>query len=237
MAATTSKKGSKHVRALKALMRKNKYETYDRPYEMNIVGIRSDTTKPNSFDDMILVWYKNDKGQIVEHLYPATTDPSTYWLEHPSNPKGAALLKQGQYKDAYTIGLHAGKYKALRQNKPVTVLRQYDRKNELDFLNGKPDTGMFGINIHRASSKGTTKEIGRYSAGCQVFANADDFNEFLGMAERQKELYGNKFTYTLFDARAKRRAQSRKIIVGILIGTGLVVGGYFAYKKWGKKLL
>jgi hypothetical protein len=35
------------------------------------------------------------------------------------------------------------------QSKPITVLRDYDRNAILDFWNGKPETGMFGINIHR----------------------------------------------------------------------------------------
>jgi hypothetical protein len=234
MATKTSKRGSKNVRAVKSIMRRKKYAIADRPYEMNIVGIRSDSTKPNSFDDLMLVWYKDDDGNTVEHAFPITSDPGTYWLENPMNPKGTAILKQGQYKDAYKVGLHQGKYKALKQAKPVTVLRQYDRKNELDFLNGKSDTGMHGINIHRANSSGTTKTINKYSAGCQVFANVDDFNKFLSMADRQKDLYGNKFTYTLFDARAKKRAQNRKIIIGVAVGLVLVAGALVVLKKTGK---
>jgi hypothetical protein len=46
-------------------------------------------------------------------------------------------------------------------------------------------------------TEGTTKTIDKYSAGCQVFANANDFSVFLQLAERHKTLYGNSFTYTL----------------------------------------
>lgn len=228
-----SKRGSKSVRAIKGLMKRKGYYIAEKPYEINSVGIRSDSTKPNSFDDLMLVWYKDNDGNTIEHHFPITTDPGTYWLENPMNPKGTALLKQGQYKDAYQIGKHQGKYTALTQRKPVTVLRDYDRKNELDFVNGTPDTGMHGINIHRANSTGTTKSINKYSAGCQVFANADDFKKFLSLAQKHKDLHGNKFTYTLFDARAQRRSQARKIIIGVAIGMVVLAGTYIALTKTG----
>ena len=98
------------------------------------------------------------------------------------NKLGAAILKNGQYIDAYKIGLHRGEYKALIEQKPVTVIRDYDRNAVLDFNNGKQETGNFGINIHRAGSKGTTINVDKWSAGCQVFENAEDFAKFLVLA-------------------------------------------------------
>jgi hypothetical protein len=50
-------------------------------------------------------------------------------------PKSTAILAQGQYKGAYKIGLHQGKYKALVEAKPITVIRDYDRNAKLDFKN------------------------------------------------------------------------------------------------------
>ena len=103
------------------------------------------------------------------------------------------------------MGMHRGKYLALVQKRPVTVMRDYDRNATLDFWNGKEDIGMFGINIHRASENGTTKTVDQYSAGCQVFANAAEFMLFLHLCERHKGLYGNEFTYTLIDERSINR--------------------------------
>jgi len=198
------------------------YETYSRPYELNIVGIRSDSTLPNRFDDEIHVFFKNNSGKWIHYIFPATTDPGTYWLQNPMSPQGTAILKQGQYKGAYQIGLHRGKYYALVQRKPVTVLRDYDRNAFLDFWNGKPETGMFGINIHRASVNGTTKSVDSYSAGCQVFANINDFNLFMQLCEKHKQLYGNSFTYTLIDKRAIAREQKKTMAVSLAgIGAGL----------------
>lgn len=198
------------------------YEAFVRPYELNIVGIRSDSTLPNRFDDEIHVFFKNNLGKWIHYIFPATTDPGTYWLQNPMSPQGTAILKQGQYKGAYQIGLHRGKYYALVQSKPVTVLRDYDRNAILDFWNGKPETGRFGINIHRASLNGTTKSVDSYSAGCQVFANINDFNLFMQLCEKHKQLYGNSFTYTLIDKRAIAREQKKTMALSLAgIGAGL----------------
>lgn len=205
------------------------YQVYTRPYELNIVGIRTGSTVPNRFDDEIHVFFKNNANQWIHYIFPATTDPGTYWLKNPMHPQGTAILKQGQYEGAYQIGLHRGKYYALVQRKPVTVIRDYDRNAVLDFLNGRPDTGMFGINIHRASINGTTKTVDNYSAGCQVLANINDFNLLMQLAEKHRQLYGNNFTYTLIDKRAIAREEKKKIamsLTGLGIGIGAAVITY-----------
>jgi len=224
----------KNIRALIALMRRKGYVIYDKPYQLNIVGVRNDSTTPNSFDDTMYVFWKDDAGKWQGKFYNITTDPGTYWLNNPENPQGTAILKEGQYINSHQIGLHRGNYKALTQKNPVTVLRDYDRNAVLDFVNGKEDTGLFGINIHRASATGTTKTIDKYSAGCQVFENADDFANFLSLADKHKDLYGNNFTYTLVDERAYNRMLKRRGVY--IIGGILAIGaGYFIYKWYTKK--
>lgn len=223
------------IRSLIKVLDSKGYKVFDEPYKINIVGIRADITKPNSFDDSINVFYKNKDNQWEGLTFPATTDAGTYWLNNPMQSTGTALLKEGQYKDSHALGLHRGKYKALRQVNQVTVYRDYDRNAVLDFNNGREQTGLFGINIHRASATGTTKTIDKYSAGCQVFANADDFQKFLQLAEASKDKYGNNFTYTLIDERAYNR-KTKRYWVYTLISTVAVIGGFIAYKKI-KKLL
>jgi len=211
-------------------LRLKTYETFSRPFELNIIGIRNQSTMPNSFDDEIHVFFKNNNKQWLHYTFPATTDPGTYWLKNPMTPQGTAILAQGQYKEAYQIGLHREKYYALVQRMPVTVLRDYDRNAILDFNNGRPETGMFGINIHHASINGTTKTVDNYSAGCQVFANINDFNLFMQLCERHKQLYGNSFTYTLIDKRAIAR-QQRKTIALSLAGLSAGIGAIFITYK------
>lgn len=186
------------------------YKIFVRPFELNIVGVRADSTKPNAFDDTIYAFYNDGSGKFVQYQFPATTDPGTYWLQNPMNPQGTAILKGGQYIGSHAMGLHRGKYMALVQQRPVIVMRDYDRNAVLDFNNGREDKGLFGINIHRASESGTTKTVDRYSAGCQVFARVADFAQFLSLCEKHKGLYGNSFTYTLIDERAINR-ETKKI--------------------------
>jgi len=197
---------------IKAILRSNGYVVYERPYQLNILGLRSKSTQSNRFDDEIFVFYKTEEGHWSYHVYKATTDPGTFWLNNPSYEQGTAILAQGQYVNAYAIGLHKGRYKALVQHKPVTVIRDYDRDALLDFNNGTHQTGFFGINIHRAERSGTTPYINKYSAGCQVFQNAEDFDEFMQLCEKHKSLYGNSFTYTLADSRAVKRIMWKRFV-------------------------
>ena len=39
--------------------KKKGYKIYSRPFELNIVGIRTNNTVPNSFDDTLNIFYKN----------------------------------------------------------------------------------------------------------------------------------------------------------------------------------
>lgn len=197
-------------------LRTKGYKVFQRPYELNIVGIRSRSVVPNRFDDQIHVFFRDNSGRWVYHIYPATTDPGTFWLRQPMEPQGTAILKEGQYLNVYAIDMHRGKYLALCQRRGVvTVVRDYDRDAVLDFNNGTSYTGWYGINVHRASVEGTTKKVEKYSGGCQVFANADDFAKFMQLCEDHRRLYGNVFTYTLIDLRALVRAGLRRATFAI----------------------
>lgn len=173
------------------------YTIFTRPFELNIVGLRSNNPKPNSFDDSIHVFYKRNDGEWIHNAFAATTDPGTYWLRKLMNPGGTAILKPGQYKDSHRMGVHRGKYQALVQQNPVTVWRDANKDTVLDFNTAKEETGIFGINIHRAHAQGITTNVNDHSAGCQVLAAVDDFNLLMQLAGRHKQLYGNNFTYTL----------------------------------------
>lgn len=170
---------------LKAEFAKLNYRWFD---TLNFVGIRSKANKPNEFDDLFGLI---QNGTI--RWFSCTTNPGTHWLKNLLNPKGAALLKPGQYIDTWKIGLHQGKYKAFVQAKPVTVYRDAN-KNDFAEETSVTDTGLFGINIHRANDKMVSKIIDKWSAGCQVLNNPADFNIALQQGEDSKLNY---FTYTL----------------------------------------
>jgi len=211
----------------KEILKEYGFILYTKPYQLNIVGLRSKSVNSNAFDDEIHVFYTKPDGKWNYHIFPATTDPGTFWLNNPMYPQGTAILAQGQNLDAYSIGRHRGLYEALVQVKPVTVIRDYDRDAFLDFNNGTKQTGNFGINIHRAESSGSTKFINKYSAGCQVFKDVDDFYAFIQLCKYHAKLYGNSFSYTLIDFRSLRRITLKRVITATTIFASLALGWIF----------
>ena len=171
-------------------------------YNLNIIGVRSDNKNKvtNLFDDLLVVIYKTPNGKWTRQYYPITTEPGIYYMvKQLLNPKGTSILVPGQYRGCWEIGKHQGKYKALVQKKAVKVYRDGNKDDIYDLRPDKIDTGVFGINIHRSNEFVKTTFVNSYSAGCQVFSDPNDFKRFLSLCDKQRELYGNSFTYTLLD--------------------------------------
>lgn len=170
-------------------------------YNLNIFGIRDlreGRIQRDKFNDALVCKYKVN-GKWITKIWDASTDPGLSMLKAPSTAKGVAILVPGQYRSVYQIDLHGGKYEALCQRRgPVKVYRDNNKDNALDFDPKTIESGMFGINIHRGKVQGETLNVGNYSAGCQVFRFASDFEEFMTICRKARNLYGNSFTYTLF---------------------------------------
>jgi len=166
-------------------------------YNLNIIGIRTEDNSSNSFNDFIAVAYKiENKWQL--DIFNVTTDPGAYWLKNPMNVKGTAILAEGQHRGCYKLGEHRSIYKALVQAKPVPVYR--DRNLDLSVDDkGEVDIGFHGINIHRASSRRTSTQVDKWSAGCQVFADPNDYVKFIKLCEETANRYGENITYTLIE--------------------------------------
>jgi hypothetical protein len=94
------------LQKLRAILKHKGFKLYKRPYELNIVGLRSESTIPNRFDDEIHVFYKTSPIKWNYHVFKATTDPGTFWLKQPMQPQGTAILSEGQFVGAYHLGLH-----------------------------------------------------------------------------------------------------------------------------------
>ena len=174
-------------------------DTNNKGFDVNIIGIRnSDTGQKvtNAFDDLLTVSYKDETGVWKYHEWPATTDPGKKGVMEYHNAKGVARLVEGQYRGSHTIGLHQGKYEALRQQKNVKVYR--DANRDLTYDEKKMDEGLFGINIHKAGADSTYVE--NWSEGCQVFKRSADFEEFMKICRKAREKHGNSFTYTLIES-------------------------------------
>jgi hypothetical protein len=222
---------------IKGLLRFKGFKLFTRPYELNIVGLRSKSVLPNKFDDELHVFYMVNAAKWEYHVFKITTDPGTFWLNNPMQPQGTAILAEGQYINSHSLGLHRGQYKALVQAKPITIMRDYDRNAVLDFYNGKKESGQYGINIHRANKVGTTKSVDKNSAGCQVFANASDFEQFLKLCEQHKSRFGNAFSYTLIDFRSVKRRTLKIAAYSVGAATLAGIALYYLYQNNQQKKL
>jgi len=172
-------------------------------YDVNIVGIRNSEVSnevTNHFDDTLTISYKVD-GEWKFHSWPATTDPGQYWIENPISKDGTAILVPGQYRGSHMIGLHQGKYEALRQRKPVKVYRDNDKDLEYDTDEDTIKEGIYGINIHRSNPYDQSYYVNKWSAGCQVFKKVADFHEFMDICRKAKDIWGNSFSYTLIESK------------------------------------
>jgi hypothetical protein len=174
-------------------------DTSNKGYDLNIIGVRNSSTGKavtNVFDDVITLSYK-ENGNWVYKEWVNTTDPGTKGVKEYHNAAGVARLVPGQYRGSHTIGLHQGKYEALKQQKPVKVYR--DANKDMTYDESKIQEGIFGINIHKAGKDSTYVE--NWSEGCQVFKREADFNEFMTICKKAATVWGASFTYTLIESK------------------------------------
>jgi hypothetical protein len=181
-------------------MRNRGYAVFDGAgLDLNIVGVRTSDPTVNVFNDFLYAfWRENDAWE--SRVYAITTDPGLYWLQNPMNVEGTAVLRAGQYRSAFTFGMHHNSYRALVQRIPLPVYRDNNRDNVLNFDEATLQEGMFGIHIHKAGSRpeGST-QVDKWSAGCQVFSVETEFNEFMDFCDQSAANHGDNFSYTLLN--------------------------------------
>jgi len=185
---------------IKQAMKVKDYKFFESgDYNLNIIGIRNSDTGnkvTNVFDDLLTVSYKiGDVWHFKK--WAATTDPGTKGVKEFHNAQGVARLVPGQYRGSHAIGLHQGKYEALKQAKPVKVYR--DANKDMNYDTKLITEGIYGINIHKAGTDSTYVE--NWSEGCQVFKKSADFDEFMALVKKAATLHGNSFTYTLLESK------------------------------------
>jgi hypothetical protein len=185
---------------IKVAMKAKGYAFFENgDYNINIIGIRNSDTGnkvTNVFDDLLTVSYKiGDVWHFKK--WAATTDPGTKGVKEFHNAQGVARLVPGQYRGSHAIGLHQGKYEALKQAKPVKVYR--DANKDMTYDTKLITEGIYGINIHKAGADSTYVE--NWSEGCQVFKKSADFDEFMTLVKKAATLHGNSFTYTLLESK------------------------------------
>ena len=215
-AAQAKKLVSNSIKAMK----KKDYVIYTEKYKVNLVGIRTPiNSNINYFNDWFVVfWWESDSIEDVKYkVYKQTTVPGLACRKggtSSSNSKGAGWLIESQF--TFTIGKAKQgtdrAYTCLRpDNKQISYRSKYNsagklipsKKNGKIWLDGKMNHGML---IHKSSyksrnaaySKDTTKRIGSWSYGCQVFARTDHYEEMLGYCFKAKKKTGQKkFKYAI----------------------------------------
>jgi hypothetical protein len=168
-------------------------------YNVNIIGIRNSSTGDkvtNAFDDLLTLSFKVN-GEWVFYQWDATTEPGKKGMLEGKAAGGVSFVVPGQYPGSHAIGLHQGKYEALKQCGNIKVYRDGDR--DLVFDKDKISEGVFGINIHKAGVDSTFVE--NWSEGCQVFKREAEFNVFMSFIKKAATIHGNRFTYTLIESK------------------------------------
>ena len=178
---------------LKAIATKKNYLIYED--KLNIWGVRAADMTPNVFNDLIVAFYKKDAVWVV-NSFKATTDPGLYWLKNPMNVQGAFIMAEYQNIDSHTFGNHHD-YPALVQCNKLKGYRDGDKDDQFDLDPAKlQDVGLSGVNIHHAGQD--SKQVDKWSAGCQVIANLNDWNAFYKIVLGFKPIQ-SKFSYTLIN--------------------------------------
>ena len=184
-----------------AAMRRLGHRVFDRGnFNLNVVGIRRTATRVNAFNDVLISFYPLN-GQWMYTKFQITTLPGiTFLRDHLGHAAGTAILVPDQYRGKYCVRLHDDAYEAFCQKQDPGVFVQVFRDSR---LNGVPEmdpdtiTNARGINIHRANPSNCTVSVDEFSAGCQVFRCAAQFDSFMAQVRQSQRIFGNSFTYTL----------------------------------------
>lgn len=168
-----------------------------KPYNLNLIGVRSNDMTPNTFNDCLAVLWEDAFGwNLIAH--EGTTDPGLYYLNNPINVDGTFIFAPGFHKGLWKLGLHRG-YEAFQQIGTAIGWRDADRDNEFDMVPNKTiAVNHAGLNMHRARNEGESTVVGKYSAGCQVRRRDDDHEIVVEIAKRALNYWGNSFSYMLF---------------------------------------
>jgi hypothetical protein len=132
--------------------------------------------------------------------YQITTVPSlAYYGKKPMNPKGVGIKLPGQTLYIFQeSSLGSGtRYKMMVEGEPIKVGRYPIGVTKFEsYKPAEVYTESCGMQIHRSSTKGVCICVGPWSAGCQVFADNEEWKDFISKAEKE-QMNATKFYYGL----------------------------------------
>lgn len=193
------------VRAMEA----RSYEVFrgKRAPDVNLVGLRAVPGTIDTFDDLLLTFWRDPASPEGEDrwlgsAWPCTLDPGKPSLEHPSRADGTADMAIGQVRHAFKRGWHhpgtAGAYPCLVPALPIPVNRY---RTLADFLLGKGElSSSWSTQIHHANSVHPSTIVGAWSEGCCVLADARHLSELLAIYDRNVAAHnGDTLTITIIE--------------------------------------
>jgi hypothetical protein len=146
-----------------------------------IIGMQSIEDAFDLFDDKFYVY----DGNIFIMASTGTTNVGKTALGRFDEYKldGAAVWKTNQFiEDCFIPGLHKGRMKALRQNRPIYYYRDSDKDNKVEeqgkLYHGIIYANMHGVDYDPFSNKIGTN-IGGWSFGCQVWNRMSDYRQMI----------------------------------------------------------
>jgi len=186
--------------AIKVLNKKGYklFEDDGKPFNINFIGIRDIGGQWN--DQFIVMW--KYEGIWSFYTFHGTTDPGAYYLDKPINTKGTAIMVEGQHRGLYSLGKHQGRYEALKPAKKVGVWRipkGMDYADIKDITDLTLDVGWHGTNFHRAHTQVEVAKVKKYSAGCQVVQNYQEYLIAMQIIKQGFKNWGKTLTYTLLN--------------------------------------
>jgi hypothetical protein len=187
--------------SVKSAILKKGYKFFTGELNLNLVGVRTNNRKIDNWDDFYCVLYQEKGVDKIIVFDEFTTDPGYYYMQKKLlNSNGCAILAPGQHRGCWQLGKHGVKqYEALVQTGgKVTIYRDRNLDNVLDFDSKTIESGHYGINNHHGWD---SKNIGPNSAGCQVFKLKSDLKILLDLVKKSFKIpgNGNTLSYTLLE--------------------------------------
>lgn len=173
----------------------NYYKVKDYPVRpFNLFGIRDESGMSKDIINDKLGFFSEKEFFICT----GTTDPGVLWtVSAERNKAGTFHLLEGFHERIWTFGKHKGYDALVNDYKHCKPTRGW-RDANYNFVRDAKDVEVcdyFGVNFHRMNENAIMKIIGKYSAGCQVVQNIQDFRYIYQKAKESGETI---FNYMLF---------------------------------------
>ena len=220
-----------------SVMRKKKdnkgkfYELVEKPYYINLVGIRNQyegEKYSNKFKDRMWAIWKDDAGKWQSQNWPISTIPGLY---HGKNPKqtmkewcisikpktgkpqraeGLGILVPAQYLNVYSLvessapgySMKSSPYFVTPESSQYTYRDQNWGSDIITFSNKSTATKrLVTASMYIHRGFPGGANVDTWSEGCQVFSKDSDYKQLIDLARYHIKKHQNKFNYTLLEGK------------------------------------